>query len=140
MTFSKINAEKSKPIQGKVNVVNNVGIKDVKKANFVVGDVKQDCLRFTFEFASKTEPSIGNITIDGDVLYLAKKDVVDETIENWDAKKPIRKEILTPVINGILKRCNIEALGLSQTMNLPAPLKLPSVSAKEASESTTTKQ
>lgn len=136
ISFSKISAEKHKPIQGKVNVANNVAIKKIEKADFVIGDTKQDCLKFSFEFTSKTEPEIGEILFTGDVIFLAKKETVTETIETWEAKKPLQAEIITPVINAVLKKCNIEALVLSQTINLPAPLKLPSVSAKEASEKT----
>ena len=139
LTFSKINAEKSKAIQGKVNVVNNIAIKNVDKANFIIGKVQQDSLRFSFEFTSKTEPSIGSIVIEGDVIYMAEPDSVEKVMSDWKEKKPISKEIITPVINGILKKCNIEALILSQTMNLPAPIKLPSVSAAEATDNLSTK-
>jgi hypothetical protein len=137
ISFSKIQAEKFKPIQGKVNVANNVAIKNIQKADFIVGDVKQDCLKFTYEFTSKTEPAIGEILFTGDVIFLSKKETVEDVVKTWEAKKPVDKEILTPVINAVLKKCNIEALVLSQTMNLPAPLKLPSVSSKEASEKAT---
>ena len=135
LTYSKINAEKSKNVQGKVNVSNNVAIKDVQKASFVMGSAKQDSLKFSFEFSSKTEPSVGSILIEGDLIYLADGKTVEEALELWKDKKPLPKEIITAVINGILKKCNIEALILSQTMNLPAPIKLPSVNAAEASES-----
>ena len=136
LTFSKIQAEKSKSIQGKVNVVNNVAIKNVEKANFVIGSSKQESLKFSFEFTSKTEPSVGSILIEGDVLFLVKSEDVEDVLKSWEEKKPIPKEIITPVINGVLKKCNVEALILSQTMNLPSPIKLPSVSANEANEKT----
>ncbi len=134
LTYSKINAEKTKNIQGKVNVSNNVAIKDVQKASFVMGTAKQESLKFSFEFSSKTEPSVGSILIQGDLIYLANSAVVDESLELWKEKKPLPKDIITTVINGILKKCNVEALIISQTMNLPSPIKLPSVSSAEASE------
>ncbi|MFW5852774.1 MAG: hypothetical protein ACOCUR_01980 [Nanoarchaeota archaeon] len=136
ISFSKIEAEKSKPTQGKVNVANNVGIKKLEKASLQMGNTKQDSLKFSFEFSSKTEPSIGSILIEGDVIFVAEKQVVEDAVKAWDDKKPIDQELLTPVLNGILKRCNVEALVLSQTMNLPSPIKLPTVSAKEAKETT----
>lgn len=131
MNFSKISAEKFAPVHGKVTISNNVAITDVKKADFVIGSVKQDCLRLSFSFASKTEPKVGSIDFAGDVIFLATKEDVEESLKNWEAKKPIKKEILGVVINNILKKCNIEALILSQTMNLPAPIKLPTASVKE---------
>ncbi len=133
MSFSKIVAEKLAPAQGKVSVSNNVTITDVKKADFVVGTVKQDCLRFSFTFTSKAEPSVGNIELSGDVIYLTTEENVKEALKAWEDKKPIKKEILGVVINNVLKKCNIEALILSQTMNLPAPIRLPTASVKETS-------
>ena len=132
LTYSKINAEKTKPIQGKVNVVNNVAIKNVEKVNFIVGSVKQDSLKFSFEFTSKTEPEIGSILIEGDVIFLVESGDAEKVVSDWKEKKPVNKDIVAPVINGILRKCNVEALIMSQTMNLPAPIKLPSVSAAEA--------
>ncbi len=139
ITFSKISAEKSKPIKGKVNVANNVAIKDIKKANFKMANVEQNSLRFSFEFTSKTEPEIGNITLEGDVVYILEKEKMESVLKSWEEKKPVQKDVITPVINAILKKSNIEALMLSQTMNLPSPVKLPSVDPSKASEHTESK-
>ena len=134
IAFSKINAEKNKPIKGKVNVANNVAIKNVEKANLSMAGSQQSSLKFTFEFSSKTEPEIGSILIEGDLIFMLDASAVDETISDWKDNKPMKKEIITPVLNGILKKCNIEALILSQTLNLPSPVKLPTVSADDTSK------
>jgi hypothetical protein len=132
VNYSKISAEKLGPVQGKVTVSNNVSITDVKRADFVIGSVKQDCLRFSFAFVSKTEPKVGSIDITGEVIFLASKEDVDSSLKQWEEKKPLKKEILGEVINNILKKCNIEALILSQTMNLPSPIRLPTANVTEA--------
>ena len=134
IALSKINAEKMKAVRGKVNVANNVAIKNVEKANISMGSSQQSSLRFTFEFTSKTEPEIGNILIEGDLVFMTEGSKVDETVNAWKESKPMHKDIITPVLNGILKKCNIEALIISQTLNLPSPVKLPSVSPDAASK------
>ncbi len=133
ITFSKLNAEKKKAVRGKVNVANNVAIKSVEKTSLAMAGSKQSSLKFTFEFTSKTEPEIGSILIEGDLVYMVDATQADEAVAAWKDSKPMRKEVITPVLNGILKKCNIEALILSQTMNLPSPVKLPTVSPDDAS-------
>ncbi|MFP4117617.1 MAG: hypothetical protein ACLFTR_01710 [Candidatus Woesearchaeota archaeon] len=138
IAFSKINAEKKKAVRGKVNVANNVAIKNVEKANISMGNTQQSPLKFSFEFTSKTEPEIGNILIEGDLVFMTEGSRADETINAWKESKPMQKDIITPVLNGILKKCNVEALIMSQTLNLPSPVKLPTVNPNDASNQAST--
>ena len=41
--------------------------------------------------------------------------------------KKIAKDIMSRVLNAVLAKCNIEALILSQEVNLPPPIPLPKV-------------
>ena len=45
--------------------------------------------------------------------------------------KKIPKEVMTPVLNNILAKSNVEALVLSRELNLPPPIPLPKVEVKE---------
>lgn len=134
VNFTKITAERKKAAHGKVSVANNVMITSVKKAEISLGSSKQDCLKFGFEFASKAEPEIGLIQINGEVIFIADSESVKAAVEAWENKKPLKKELVSPVINAVLRKCNIEALILSQTMNLPAPIKLPVAKVTEATK------
>ena len=41
--------------------------------------------------------------------------------------KKVPKDVMTAILNTVLTKCNIEALILSQKVNLPAPIPLPAV-------------
>lgn len=129
--FRKINAEKTiAASSGKVDIANNVSVKNVEETDIPVGAKKQKALKFTYEFATKYEPSLGSINIEGDILYLADENSIDKTMKEWKKNKKVDKEILTPILNTILARCSIKGLLISQDLNLPSPMQLPRVSVK----------
>jgi len=125
--FTKINVEKKAPRSGKIDVSNNVSIKDVIEAEVSVGENQQKAVRFLFQFETTYEPKIGSIVIDGEVLYMQESAKVTEIVSKWKKNKNIEKEIMGAILNNVLSKCNIQALILSQDVNLPSPIPLPKV-------------
>ena len=129
--FRKITAERSPSgASGKINISNNVSVKKVEETTIPVGAKKQKTLKFTYEFITKYEPSLGTISIEGDILFLADEDKIDKTMKEWKKNKQIDKDILTPILNTILSRCSIKGLLISQDLSLPSPMQLPRVTVK----------
>ena len=50
---------------------------------------------------------------------------VKKAIDGWKKEKKVDKDIMTQVLNTALTRCNVQALILSQDLNLPPPIPLP---------------
>lgn len=133
--FTKINIERKEGgVSGKINISNNVSIKNIESKPFALGKNKQDGLKFTFEFTSKYDPDVGNITLIGDILYLTEKKKIDEILADWKKSKKISKEVITPILNMALVKCNVQALILSQELNLPPPIPLPKIQPRENKE------
>ncbi len=127
--FTKMSAERDEGIKGKININNNVSIKDVEEKNLALGKEKQNALKFTFEFTSKYEPKLGSILLGGDVLYMADQKKAKEILDSWKKDKKIPKDVMTAILNTILSKCNIQALIISRDINLPPPIPLPKVEA-----------
>ncbi len=125
--FQKLVAERNPKVSGKINIKNNANIKEVEETDLALGVSKQKGVKFVFEFASKYEPGLGNITLTGDVLYLADDKKVAEIMKEWKKEKKVPKDVTEEVLNSVLSRCNIQALILSQDVNLPPPIPLPKV-------------
>ena len=125
--FAKINVERKEVQRGKINISNNVAIKDVESTDISLGKEKQNALKFTFEFTSKFEPKIGSILLGGDLIYLGDAKKVKEVLDGWKNDKSIPKDVMTSILNTVLTKCNIQALILSQDVNLPPPVPLPRV-------------
>ena len=129
--LEKISVEKKAPVKGvNIDVKNNVTIKEITQKELSYGDEKKDGLKFAFEFAAVYSPDIGNITINGNVLYLASNKKSKEILKTWEKDKKLTKEIAPEILNTILMRCSIKTLNLAQEVNLPPNISLPSLKVK----------
>jgi hypothetical protein len=130
LQFNKIVIEKFNPVKGKVQVNNNVMIKDVEKIELNVGSSKQSSLKFLFEFTANYEPKIANMTMNGHLTFFEKPEKVKELADAWKKDKKLPKEVMSSVLNTVLSRCNVEPLIFSREVNLPPPIPLPKVEVK----------
>ncbi len=127
MQFNKIVVEKFAPVKGKVQVNNNVVLKDIEKTDLNIGPSKQGALKFHFEFVAKYEPKIADITMNGYVTFFEKPEAVKEILDGWKKDKKIPKESMSTILNTVLSRCNIEAILFAREVNLPPPIPLPKI-------------
>jgi len=126
-SFTKLSAEKNEAAKGKIDINNNVTIKNVEEADLSLGKEKQNVVRFIFEFTSKYEPNVGAILFEGELLYLEDQKKIKEILSSWKQDKRVPKELMAGLLNTILTKCNVQALILSQEVNLPSPIPLPKV-------------
>ena len=132
--FTKLSAEKNSAASGKIDINNNVSVKEAKEDSFFMGKDKQSIIKFIFEFTSKYEPSIGTILFEGEVLYLDEPKKIKEILSSWKKDKKILPEIMANLLNTILTKCNVQALILSQEINLPPPIPMPKVQIGQQEE------
>lgn len=131
VNFLKINVEKKNAIKGKVNIANNVSIKNVQKADLNIGSTKKTSLNFEFEFTSKYEPDFAEMLFTGHLVWMGEEKQVKEIEKDWKNNKKIDKAIMAKIMNAILTKCNIEALIMSRELNLPPPIPLPKITEKQ---------
>ncbi len=132
--FTKLSAERHEAAKGKIDINNNVTIKDIKEDDLSLGKDKQTVLRFVFEFTSKYEPSVGTILFEGELLYMEEPKKAKELLSSWKKDKKIPKELMQGMLNTILTKCNVQALILSQEVNLPPPIPLPKVQIQQPAD------
>ena len=82
-------------------------------------------MQFTFEFLLHYEPDMGDIKIEGHLLYLEDPKKLKEMVKDWKKNKKISPEIMQSLFNTILAKANIKALQLSQDVNLPSHIQMP---------------
>ena len=123
--FTKMEVEKLQARKGGIKISNNVGILNVKEATLPVKSDKQDALDVEFKFETNYSPDIGKIELNGKLIYVGTKEEVEKTLKKWKKENKGEKELMTKIMNYILDKCNIQAIILSQYMNLPCPVPLP---------------
>ncbi|MDP3990598.1 MAG: hypothetical protein Q8Q01_05335 [archaeon] len=110
---------------GQVNVNNNVSIKDIEDIDFSVPGKKG--LKFNFAFHCNYKPDLGKIEVEGQVLYVGEESKIDEVKKGWDTNKQIPRDVTEEIINAALHKGNVQAIKVSEEVNLPSPLPLPKV-------------
>ncbi len=129
--FRDMKVSRKEGVKGQINIKNNVVITDIKEQDLSLGDKSQSALKFMFEFSSKYEPNLGEIILEGDLLFMESSNKTKEILDEWKKTKKVPKDIVAGILNTVLSKCNIEALILSQKVNLPPPIPLPSVKQAE---------
>src|SRR3989338_537032 len=125
--FTKINVERKQPSKVKINISNNVLIKDIAESNFTIGQDEQKSLNIIFQFNSTYEPNVGSIELVGELIYIDDIQRINEVHNLWVEHKKVEKDVMTEILNVVLNRCNIEALILARDINLPSPIPLPKI-------------
>ncbi|MFC1754399.1 hypothetical protein ACFL96_13575 [Thermoproteota archaeon] len=123
--FNKINVAKNSKVKGKITINNHVAINDVSKAELKMSG-GENAIRFDFEYTSEYG-KLGNIALGGSVLYLSTQTEVKAILAEWAKDKKVKKELMNNLLNRILAKCNIQSVILSDTVNLPPPVRLPKV-------------
>lgn len=130
LTFNKVLVEKHGPAKGKIQVNNNVILKDVEKSDLGLAGAKQGAVKFHFEFTAKYEPKLADMLLVGVLTYVEKPEMINQILDQWKKEKKVPKEVMTTVLNTVFTRCNIEALILSREVSLPPPIPLPKIQLK----------
>tara|TARA_Y100000034_G_scaffold135167_1_gene205967 strand:+ start:2771 stop:3214 length:444 start_codon:yes stop_codon:yes gene_type:complete len=127
-----------KNLSGKINISNNVSIKDVEEVKLNMAKDKKDALRFIFEFntnyAEENKEPNAFISIKGDVIFHEDSKKLKAYFTQWKKEKKMPKEAMEEVLNLVLTRSNIDALSLSQEFNLPPPVPLPKINTEKTSQ------
>jgi len=130
--FTKIAAQKLSNKTGKVQVNNNIAIKNIEQTNFGA-DEKRKAIRVVFRYDGVYEPKIAHMQFEGDILLMMEKKEAEELVKGWEEKKaPVKS--LSGAMNHVLERCTIEGIILARDMNLPSPVPFPKVNAKNAKQ------
>lgn len=127
--FEKIVVEKKNKISSKLSVKNNLSIVNVEQEKLNLTN-SGDVLKFNFEYTVDYEPKIGQIFLGGNILVMEDSKKVKEILDDWVKDKKLPKELMSQILNTILAKCNIKALGLTQEVNLPPHIKLPILKTK----------
>ncbi len=139
INLHKVHAERNVQAKGgQIKINNNVSIRDIEEMDFAVEGKKG--LRFTFSFNCNYEPNLGKIEVDGQVLFIDDEKKVAKVKADWDKEKKVPMEVMEQIVNAALHKGNIQAIKISEDINLPSPLPLPKVRAQQEPEALVAKK
>lgn len=81
-----------------------------------------------FVFCCNYSPNVCSIKIEGVFIYDGPEK--EEILAEWKEKKRLDTGKFLFIHNSILYRCFVEAVGVSNDINVPSPVSMPAVSPK----------
>ena len=126
--LSKILIEKKEKTVEKVQVSQNIDIKDVAKDKIPISD--NDILKIDFKFTINYSEDFAKIEFEGSLLLLPEKDELKNVLKSWKEKK-IPEDIRIGLFNFIMNKCNIKALNLEDELGLPWHVPMPKLNPAE---------
>ncbi len=129
--FTKIHAQKHNALKGQITINRTCKPTSVEEIDISAG---QKGLRYEFIFGVEYEPKIAELQLEGSIIELVSDEERTTVMSAWTEKKQIPAKSIERVLNNILDRCHVEAIIISKELNIPPPIKLPSVTVKEGSQ------
>lgn len=128
-TFGKIVAERKKGFVPNTKIETRPSIKEVKRTEISGLGPNVEALEIEFGLESAFEPDVGNINIEGSILYATED--AKKLESSWKKDKNLPDVMKVELLNHILKKASVQALMLSDTLQLPPIVRLPSVKLAE---------
>lgn len=122
--LNKILVEKKENFQGKIEINQNIDIKNISEDSIPI--TKEDVLKIDFSFIINYSNNVAKLEFEGLLIIIPEKSEIKEILKNWKDKK-ISDEIRVPLFNFIMSKCNIRALSLEDDMNLPYHIPMPKI-------------
>jgi len=135
--LTKISIQRKEEIQGKLNINQNIDIKDIKEDNIPISQDK--ALKINFNFSINYSDNLAKLEFEGSVLTLPNKEELKEILDSWKSKK-IPDQARMGLFNFIMNKCNIKALQLEDEMTLPLHVPMPRIGAQQQPQDQQTNQ
>ncbi|MCS7135012.1 MAG: hypothetical protein N3E38_00805 [Candidatus Aenigmarchaeota archaeon] len=119
-----ITANRRQTLREKIDINTTVSLTQIEKTTIGVKK-KEDALNISFEFLTKYEPDIGEMKLEGNVLYIGIH--VKEALNLWKKEKKILPEVDVEVKNFLFRKCMTIEINLAEDMSLPPPIMFPNL-------------
>jgi len=130
MTLSSMQGRRDKSPSGEIKVNSTPKVTEIREVK--ISTVDKKALDMKFDFTTKYTPEIGEITISGNILFLAENN--EPILKHWKEKRQIPEAISVEVLNHLFRRCLLKTANIAEDLQLPPPLQLPRVKAPEKKE------
>ncbi len=129
--FDSLEAKRLKAAAGgEVKINSAPKITGIKEVNMPT--LGKKVLELGFEFLTKYDPSIAEIKITGNVLYMSDKNA--QVLKKWKDKKVMPDEMNIEVLNNLFRQCLLKIANMAEDLQLPPPIQLPRVRPKGQQE------
>ncbi|MEM7815773.1 MAG: hypothetical protein QXN71_01495 [Candidatus Aenigmatarchaeota archaeon] len=118
--------EKNAP-KGEIKVNSTPRIVSVKQIDLPA--IGKKVISLNFEFVTTYSPDIGQVKINGELLYTGENNL--KIIKQWQSKKMLPENVNIEVLNHLFRSCLLKVANIADDLQLPPPLAMPRVAPKQ---------
>lgn len=120
--LTKILIEKKEKKPEKLEINQNIDIKDIKKESIHITD--EEVLKISFILTINYSEEYAKLEFEGNIITIPKKEELEELLKEWKKNK-IPDNFRIPLFNFIMSKCNVKAISLEDELGIPIHLPLP---------------
>lgn len=126
--LTKILIEKEEKSPEKVQINQNINIKEIVKEKIPISDL--EVLRISFNLSIDYNEKYAKLEFNGNIIIIPEEEEMKKLLESWKNKKiPDQTKII--IFNFIMNKCNIKALYLEDELNLPYHIPMPRITPEQ---------
>jgi len=118
------NRNEQAKIDGPVRIGSAPRILSITESQMNSGTGKVNVLEISFEYFTNYDPALGNIRVDGSIMYQANEDARKDIMSSWKSDKGLPKEVSTEVLTQMTQRSMLITMTMARELGLPSPLPL----------------
>ena len=114
-----------------LEVNHSISIKNVEKTPLNMASGSSEVLKVEFDF-SVLYQEVGSVTLKGDAIFSDTKEIVEESFTSWKQDKKLPQMVDLEIRRFVYTKSLMQAMNLSDLLNLPAPIPLPKFEVKKS--------
>ncbi|MBN1785596.1 MAG: hypothetical protein JW825_01200 [Candidatus Methanofastidiosa archaeon] len=111
-------------LDGSLRIGSSPRILSLSESQMNSGTGKMNVLEVSFEYFTNYDPALGNIRIDGSIIYQANDEAKKEIMNNWKSNRGLPKDVSAEVLTQMTQRSMLITMSLARELGLPSPLPL----------------
>lgn len=131
LNFTRMSGKK-----GTANAIGEIKVNYAPKFTEVkevpLSRLNKKALSISFEFFAEYDPAVGEVQLEGNILYLAPKN--QPLIAQWEKEKRLPDDLTVEVLNHLFRRCLVKIASIADDLQLPPPIQIPLVQATPANK------
>ena len=124
-SISKIEGirDEQPPKYDEIKINSTPRIESIEEVN--IPNTAGKVLSMKFEFETRYTPNIGNMKIEGRVLYSSPNH--KEILELWKKENRLGEKEAREIFNYLFRKCLVKMVGFADELQLPIPLPIPRI-------------
>ena len=126
LSFNSIEARRKTLPKGEIKVNSSPKVNDMKEVD--VPSLGKKAISLNFEFLTEYQPDIGNIKVEGEMVYMADSNI--KILAQWKKDKTLPEDASVEILNQLFRKCLLKVSNIAEDLQLPIPIQIPRVTAK----------